>query len=113
MGIVQDKFQMIAKRPPDEDSAWTTPDKARRTRADTTLPQRQSSMNRAGPEDFASSPMAGDSDVSDNVNGKSLMEGFAKLPMKSYDDMASNEHVDPFYDDVGGFVERNNYLDRG
>lgn len=56
--------------------------------------------------------IAGTGDVSNDVTGESFAEGFRKLPMKGCDDQYTGEHVDHFYGDAGGFVERNNYLDR-
>lgn len=46
------------------------------------------------------------------VNRTSLVTGFDKKKMSPTDDMYSREHNDAFYDDCGGFVERNNMLDR-
>jgi hypothetical protein len=46
------------------------------------------------------------------VNPKSLRKGFDKKALLQTDDAYTREHHDAFYDDVGGFCERNNYLDR-
>jgi hypothetical protein len=46
------------------------------------------------------------------LNATSLRKGFDKKPLLQTDDMYTREHQDAFYDDVGGFIERNNYLDR-
>lgn len=46
------------------------------------------------------------------VNVTSLRNGFDKKKLLQTDDEYTREHNDAFYDDVGGFVERNNYLDR-
>ena len=46
------------------------------------------------------------------VNAVSLRKGFDKKKLLQTDDEYTREHNDAFYDDVGGFVERNNYLDR-
>jgi hypothetical protein len=54
----------------------------------------------------------GNTDVTGDVFPKSLEDGFHKKPMKGTDDQYTGEHVDLFYGDAGGFVERNNYLDR-
>ena len=63
-------------------------------------------------EDFRQG-FGGDSDVSgDVVNPDALGKGYQKLAMGMTDENYTNEHVDPFYDDAGGFVERNNMLDR-
>ena len=56
--------------------------------------------------------MAGESDVSADTNPQSFAQGFKKREMKGTDDQYTGEHVDLFYGDSGGFVERNNYLDR-
>jgi len=56
--------------------------------------------------------MAGQTDVSADTNPASFAEGFKKRDMKGSDDQYTGEHVDHFYGDAGGFVERNNYLDR-
>jgi hypothetical protein len=56
--------------------------------------------------------VAGESDVSKDTNPESFREGFTKRKMKGTDDQYTGEHVDHFYGDAGGFVERNNYLDR-
>jgi hypothetical protein len=46
------------------------------------------------------------------VSPMSLRKGFDKKELLQTDDAYTREHNDAFYDDVGGFVERNNYLDR-
>jgi hypothetical protein len=46
------------------------------------------------------------------VNRTSLVKGYDKKKLLQTDDVYTREHNDAFYDDVGGFVERNNYLDR-
>jgi hypothetical protein len=56
--------------------------------------------------------MAGETDVSKDVNPGAFAKGFTKREMKGTDDQYTGEHVDHFYGDAGGFVERNNYLDR-
>ena len=56
--------------------------------------------------------MAGESDVSKDSNPTAFDNGFTKRGMKGTDDQYTGEHVDHFYGDAGGFVERNNYLDR-
>lgn len=56
--------------------------------------------------------VAGESDVSADTNPASFAQGFKKREMKGTDDQYTGEHVDQFYGDAGGFVERNNYLDR-
>jgi len=46
------------------------------------------------------------------VHPMSLRKGFDRKELLQTDDAYTREHNDAFYDDVGGFVERNNYLDR-
>jgi hypothetical protein len=57
--------------------------------------------------------MAGETDVSKDTNPESFREGFKRVDMKGTDDLYTGEHTDLWYGDAGGFVERNNYLDRG
>ena len=57
--------------------------------------------------------IGGRTDVSGRLENPDSMErGFTRLEMKGTDDQYTGEHVDHFYGDAGGFVERNNYLDR-
>lgn len=56
--------------------------------------------------------LAGSTDVTDNVNMADLRRGFDNHDMRGTDDLYTGEHADLFYGDAGGFVERNNYLDR-
>jgi hypothetical protein len=56
--------------------------------------------------------MSGETDVSKDTNPGAFNRGFTKRDMKGTDDQYTGEHVDQFYGDAGGFVERNNYLDR-
>ena len=51
-------------------------------------------------------------DVSQDLKGEALRLGFDKKKLLQTDDEYTREHNDAFYDDVGGFVERNNMLDR-
>jgi hypothetical protein len=55
---------------------------------------------------------AGTDDVTDNPSASDFSRGSVKLSLRPTDDMYTREHQDAFYDDVGGFVERNNYMDR-
>lgn len=56
--------------------------------------------------------LSGTSDVSMDTSSAVLKSGYTKREMRPTDDMYTREHNDAFYDDVGGFCERNNYLDR-
>ena len=51
-------------------------------------------------------------DVTQDLNPTSARFGFDKKKLLQTDDEYTREHNDAFYDDVGGFVERNNMLDR-
>lgn len=52
-------------------------------------------------------------DVSNHeLHPVSLRKGFDRKQLLQTDDVYTREHNDAFYDDVGGFCERNNYLDR-
>lgn len=60
---------------------------------------------------------AGETDVSNSVNGAMLKKGYQRQEMSGTDDLYTNEHVEEFYgeatvDGETGFLERNNYLDR-
>lgn len=46
------------------------------------------------------------------LDASALRKGFSKKKLLQTDDEYSREHNDAFYDDVGGFIERNNMLDR-
>ena len=57
--------------------------------------------------------LAGATDVTDHISEKALNKrGFVRAEMKGTDDQYTGEHTDLFYGDAGGFVERNNYMDR-
>jgi hypothetical protein len=58
--------------------------------------------------------LAGSTDVTACCAPSALnnQKGYTKHEMKGTDDCYTGEHVDHFYGDSGGFVERNNYLDR-
>jgi hypothetical protein len=53
----------------------------------------------------------GDNDVTKN-DPDFLKKGYSKFRLKGTDDQYTGEHIDLFYGDAGGFIERNNYLDR-
>jgi hypothetical protein len=64
--------------------------------------------------DIESMPLvtAGETDVSKDTNPESFREGFKRIDMKGTDDLYTGEHTDLWYGDTGGFIERNNMLDR-
>lgn len=118
MHPLQEKFQiMVPNKGEGDEGPWVSDSSARHTR-----PVDTSCMNDLPPgmgidqenSDIRNMPLslAGRTDVSDHMNQKAIDDGFAKLPMKGCDDQYTGEHVDHFYGDAGGFVERNNYLDR-
>lgn len=51
-------------------------------------------------------------DRTQDLTPQALRLGFDKKKLLQTDDEYTREHNDAFYDDVGGFVERNNMLDR-
>lgn len=95
--MIQDKYD-LKFRPKVQNNKWTSLE--RRT-ADKDTP----------PSDSFPLSLAGETDVSNNVRS-AMGNGYSKLPMSPTEDMWTNEHQDAFYDDVGGFCERNNVLDR-
>jgi hypothetical protein len=126
MGLCQEKFQTIQPEGKPEDHQWVSDSSARRTKG--TPSGRQAMFNALPPgmdmqdqavHDFNPMPesLAGETDVSDNVNPSTLRDGFGRLSMRPTDDMYTNEHCDAFYGEAKvdgdvGFVERNNMLDR-
>lgn len=75
------------------------------------LPPGQTIDNNCGLNPTWTHGMAGETDVSDDV-GESVEKGYKRVEMNPWDDTYTGEHADPFYVDVGGFIERNNNLDR-
>lgn len=46
------------------------------------------------------------------ITQEDIRNGYRMETMSPIEDMYTNEHTEAFYGDAGGFVERNNYLDR-
>ena len=118
---LQEKFQISVPNKPEGPEPWADFKSSRQSQAD--VPQGNDQFNAMPPGmeiadqcclDLSNMPMsmAGESDVSADTNPTSFAEGFKKREMKGVDDQYTGEHVDLFYGDAGGFVERNNYLDR-
>lgn len=68
------------------------------------------------PDDTFGEALAGENDVSDGIDKRSLAQGFARKPTETTDP-SNGDAMALFYDRVDvdgatGFVERNNYLDR-
>jgi hypothetical protein len=55
---------------------------------------------------------SGETDVTKDSTPAAFARGFTKHDLGMVDDQYTGEHVDHFYGDAGGFIERNNYLDR-
>lgn len=53
---------------------------------------------------------AGASDVTDHVTAQTMRDGFFSAPLTQAE--YSNDREGLFDDDIGGFADRNNYLDR-
>lgn len=142
MDCLTEKFQITLPPKPDDDGPWVSANSARRTGdAGFLHHQNTNATDPIGPKFNQLPPgmeidnqmrtrvarnmplsLAGETDVTNHVNGSSLTNGFARLEMKATDDQYDGEHIDLFYgtsygiDDSGniteGFVERNNMLDR-
>lgn len=61
---------------------------------------------------FTPVQLAGVGDVQGHLTDRTLREGYFVAAMDPAEDMYSGEHQVGFYGDAGGFVERNNMLDR-
>ena len=117
MHPLQEKFQIMAPPRPEAGDQWKW---GNETREDVPPHDKNNIMppgmdiNQQPRREINSMPLslAGKTDVTDCLNDKALKEGFTKHDMLGCDDQYTGEHVDLFYGDAGGFVERNNYLDR-
>lgn len=130
--IVQEKFEVHAPQPPAPSHQWAS---------DASVRDRHGLQTRNGAGRFEpyrgdlyqslppgtdmddqevylnrSLPMAGclgsGTQETEDVTKESLRAGFSKKRLRPTDDEFYREHNDVFYDDVGGFVERGNNLDR-
>lgn len=108
---LQEKFQILAPGKVESGEGWTSFESARRPR-----PQNGLVLPSTEIEEPTLTSMrldlAGATDVTDCVNVPDINRGFVKGKMSPTDEEYTGEHVDLFYGDSGGFVERNNYLDR-
>ena len=124
MHPLQEKFQIIthAGVPATTDS-WVPQSSVRQSQA--SVPAAEGRFNQMPPgidnsnqcsAEINAMPrsLAGSTDVTNCAAPRALHpdKGFTKHEMKGTDDSYTGEHVDHFYGDSGGFVERNNYLDR-
>jgi len=130
MRSLQEKFQISSNPPKDEPpEQWASFESARQPQnnpkswcpktaddvdmrrfnkmpADMDIPKEFSEQHR---QPFS---MGGQTDVSKDYNKESIENGFKRVAMSGSDDQYNGEHTDLFYGDTGGFIERNNYLDR-
>ena len=121
--VMQEKFQYEVPDPrTDNGNEWMTDKSAREAKA------RSGDLNDLPPGSNIDAqrnrkihPMphsiAGETDVSNNVNTQTMRKGYSRLEMSPTEDQYTKEHVDAFYGDimidgVTGFSERNNTLDR-
>ena len=137
MGKLQpDKFQRVVAPGPAEPSTWVTPDSQRHVNI--TADTRKSGLeagegspdsmmlshynempvgydasagngNNTGPMPKS---LAGATDASNSVDGEMLKRGYGAQSMSPTDEMETAGEPSDFYGDAGGYVERNNYLDR-
>lgn len=128
---LQEKIQItVPTRDPEPAEGWVTADKVRQEQSQ--VPQfRPCDSFEPDPNKFNYLPpgmeinnqrsseiksmqfvISGENDVSKDVNPGAFLDGFTRRAQKGTDDQYTGEHVDQFYGDAGGFVERNNYLDR-
>lgn len=131
--IVQEKFQVNYPEVPEgNEGQWAT-DKSARTKKGlqtramdgryesyngdfyTSLPPGTDIRDQEVYDD-SKLPLAGclgsGTQVTEDVTRESVVKGFDTKRLLQTDDEYTREHNDAFYDDVGGFVERNNMLDR-
>lgn len=123
MHPLQEKFQIIVRGKEEACEPWASFESARdlngeratgNTQVIRDMPPGMDGHNQDSTEQNQMPfVLSGSNDVSHESYAPSAMEcGYAKLDMKGSDDQYTGEHVDHFYGDAGGFIERNNYLDR-
>lgn len=118
--IIQEKFQVtLPQNRSDESSGWASEASARDKKGSSggkvknRMPPGTNVDNQAlSDHNRLPFSMAGETDVSHDTNQGALEKGYTKKALLMTDDEYSRAHDDSFYDDVGGFVERNNMLDR-
>lgn len=107
---VTERNQVVAPGKVESGESWTDLRQQRVLHPQQSL-QMPVGEDAAGPADsFGRLAPAGSTDVHNTTGGAA--KGFQKYPLAAHDDSYTGEHTDAFYDDVGGFCERNNYLDR-
>lgn len=110
-----ERFQVTIPAKTEAGESWKEPESARESYPQEKL-QMPPGYDASGPCDSFQSVSGSPGDVTDkalNLEGEAqIQKGYGKARMKGTDDMYTGEHADQFYGDAGGFVERNNYLDR-
>lgn len=119
MNHLQEKFQITVPAKEEAGEGWTSFESSRSLNGQRAtedkfnhLPPGMELSQWASEQNPMLLSMSGASDVSRDTNPTAFANGFTRKEMKGSDDQYSGEHVDHFYGDTGGFVERNNYLDR-
>lgn len=111
----QEKFQITVPGKETGDEPWASLKEQRVVNPQTQL-QMPPGYEASGPMDRFTNVIAGETSPSDrrmNLEGDTnIRRGYGLAKMKGTDDQYTGEHADQFYGDAGGFVERNNYLDR-
>lgn len=115
---LQEKFQITVPAKEEAEEPWVMVD-AVRTNKGNPMPYNGEKFNKlpiSNINDGRTTDMplslGGQTDVTNHLTQPAIVKGFTKAPMKGTDDQYTGEHCDLFYGDAGGFVERNNYLDR-
>lgn len=108
-----ERFQVTVPAKEEAGEAWA--DLKRRVHPQTQL-EMPPGYDAQGPVDSFENVVAGQNDPTNVrlnlLSDKNLQRGYGKGKMAGTDDQYTGEHADQFYGDAGGFVERNNYLDR-
>lgn len=111
MKVYQEKFQITAPLKEEGAEPWVN---VKSTQVK--YPQNDLRMPTTGLEEPVTTNMplslAGKTDVTDALTTKALDRGFTKHDMLMTDEEYTGEHTSAWYGDAGGFIERNNLLDR-
>lgn len=114
--VHQEKFQISAPKNTNDNATdkWASVDSAQRKFPQNTLQVPPTFID--APVTKANGGMSlvlgGSTDPTKSSEPEDLARGFDLHPMLMYDDQYTGEHQENFYEDVGGFCERSNYLDR-
>lgn len=111
MGKLQEKMQrVVSGQVAEGGEGW-----ARASSANVKRPQESLELPTGydftrGVDRFGDANLAGSTDPSEFRRGR-LSDGYMRQRLSATEDLA-DDGSDDFYDDVGGFIERANYLDR-